>query len=152
MELVTPLNHLIFCYHLLFWHSIFPSIRAFSNELVICIRWPKYWSFSFSVSSFNIYSGLIFLMNKRSLQSKGISRVFSKTAVQFSSVQFSPSVMSDSLQPHKQQHARPPCPSLFLESTQTQVHRVTDAIQTSHPLLTPSPLALNLSQHHGLFK
>ena len=47
------------CYSLLFLPSIFPSIRVFSNELVLCIRWPEYWSFSFSISPSNEYSGLI---------------------------------------------------------------------------------------------
>ena len=54
-----PSNHLIFCYPLLLLLSIFPSIRVFSNESVLCIRWPKYWSFSFSISPSNEYSGLI---------------------------------------------------------------------------------------------
>jgi len=56
---VMPSNHLIVCRHLLFPPSIFPSIRVFSNEPVLPIRWPKYWSFSFSISSSNEYSGLI---------------------------------------------------------------------------------------------
>ena len=56
---VMPSNHLILCHPLLFPPSIFPSIRAFSNESVLCIRWPKYWSFSFSISPSNEYSGLI---------------------------------------------------------------------------------------------
>ena len=54
-----PSNHLILCRPLLLLPSIFPSIRVFSNESVVCIRWPKYWSFSFSISPFNEYSGLI---------------------------------------------------------------------------------------------
>ena len=54
-----PSNHLILCCPLLFLPSIFPSIRVFSNESVLCIRWPKYWSFSFSISPSNEYSGLI---------------------------------------------------------------------------------------------
>ena len=58
IESVMPSNHLILCL-LLLPPSIFPSIRAFSNELVLCIRWPKYWSFSFSISPSNEYSGLI---------------------------------------------------------------------------------------------
>ena len=53
-------NHLILCHPLLHLPSIFPSIRVFSNELALHIRWPKYWSFSFSISSSNEYSGLIF--------------------------------------------------------------------------------------------
>ena len=59
IESVMPSNHLILCCSLLFPLSIFPSIRVFSNESVFCIRWPKYWSFSFSISPSNEYSGLI---------------------------------------------------------------------------------------------
>ena len=68
-ESVMPSNHLILCCPLLFLLSIFSSIRVYSKESVLCIRWPKYWSFSFSISPSNEYSGLIFF--------------------QFSSVQFS---------------------------------------------------------------
>ena len=60
--------------------------------------------------------------------------------------------MSDSLQPHELQHARPSCHHQLLEFTQTHLHRVSDAIQPSHPLLSPSPPAFNLSQHQGLFQ
>ena len=67
------------------------------------------------------------------------------------SVQFSRSVVSNSLQSHEPQHARPVHHQLP-ESTQTHVHWVGDAIQPSHPLSSPSPPALNLSQHQGLFK
>ena len=64
IESVMPSNHLILYCPLLLLPSIFPSIRVFSNELVLCIRWQKYWSFSFSISPFNEYSGLIsFRMN-----------------------------------------------------------------------------------------
>ena len=59
LSLVMPSNHLILCRPLLFPPSIFPSIRVFSNEEVLHIRWPKYWSFSFTISSSNEYSGLI---------------------------------------------------------------------------------------------
>jgi len=58
IEPVMPSNHLILCRPLLLL-SIFPSIRVFSNELALCVRWPKYWSFSFSISPSNEYSGLI---------------------------------------------------------------------------------------------
>ena len=58
IESVMPFNHLILCCPLLLLPSIFLSIRVFSNESVLCIRWPKYWSFSFSVSPFSEYSGL----------------------------------------------------------------------------------------------
>ena len=59
IQLVMPSNHLILCCPLLLLPPIFPSIRVFSNELALCIRWPKYWSFSFSISPSNEYSGLI---------------------------------------------------------------------------------------------
>ena len=59
VESVMPSNHLILCRPLLLLPSIFPSIRVFSKESVLCIRWPKYWSFSFSISPSNEYSGLI---------------------------------------------------------------------------------------------
>ena len=59
IELVMPSNHLILCCPLLLLPSIFPSIRVFSNESALRIRWPKYWSFSFSISPSNEYSGLI---------------------------------------------------------------------------------------------
>ena len=59
IESVISSSHLILCYPLLFPPSVFPSIRVFSNESVLYIRWPKYWSFSFSISPSNEYSGLI---------------------------------------------------------------------------------------------
>ena len=59
MESVMPSNHLILCHPLLLLPSIFSTIRIFSNESALCIRWPKYWSFSFSISPSNEYSGLI---------------------------------------------------------------------------------------------
>ena len=59
IELVMPSNHLILCHPLLLLPSIFPSIRVFSKESVLCIRWPKYWSFSFSISPSSEYAGLI---------------------------------------------------------------------------------------------
>ena len=59
IESVMPSNHLILCHPLLLLPSSFPSSRVFSNESALCIRWPKYWSFSFSISPSNEYSGLI---------------------------------------------------------------------------------------------
>ena len=58
IKMVMPSNHLILCHTLLFLPSIFPSIRVFSNESALYIRWPKYWSFSFNISPSNEYSGL----------------------------------------------------------------------------------------------
>ena len=87
IESVMRLNHLILCHPLLHPPSIFPSIRVFSNESAPCIRWPNFWSFSFSISSSNEYS--VLPMNIPlgwtgwiSLQSKGLSRVFSNITVQ----------------------------------------------------------------------
>ena len=59
IELVMPSSHLILCHRLLLLPPIPPSIRVFSNELTLCMKWPKYWSFSFSISPSNEYSGLI---------------------------------------------------------------------------------------------
>ena len=84
IESVMPSNnYLILCCLLLLPPSIFPSIRVFSNESVLCIRWPKYWSFSFNISPSNEYSGLpLGWACWISLQSNGLSRVFSNTIVQ----------------------------------------------------------------------
>ena len=89
IESVTPSKHLIHCRPLLFLDSIFPSIRVFSNESALHIRWSKYWSFSFNISSSNGHPGLMSLGRTGwiSLQSKGLSRVFSNTTVQ--SINFS---------------------------------------------------------------
>ena len=84
IESLMPSNHLILCRPLLLLPSIFPSIRVFSNESALHIRWPKYWSFSFNISPSKEYSGLISFSwtSWISLQSKGLSRVFSNTTVQ----------------------------------------------------------------------
>ena len=83
-ESMMPSNHLILYCPLLLLPSIFPSIRVFTNESVLHIRWPKYWIFSFNISPSNEYSRLISLgrMGWISLQSKGLSRVFFNTTVQ----------------------------------------------------------------------
>ena len=84
IESVMPSSHLTLCHPLLLLPSIFPSIRVFSNESALHIRWPKYWSFSFNISPSNEHPGLISLgwTGWISLQSKGLSRVFSNTTVQ----------------------------------------------------------------------
>ena len=81
IESVILSKHLILCCPLLLLHSILPSIRVFSNELALCIRWPKCWSFNFSISPSNEYSGLIsFRIDWFDfVLSKGLSRVFSST-------------------------------------------------------------------------
>ena len=99
IESVMPSNHLILCCPLVLLPSIFPSIRVFSNESVIHIRWPKDWGFSFSISP-----------STQDWFPLGVAR----SIRQFSSVQFSHSVMSDSLWPHGLQDIKLPClsPSL----------------------------------------
>ena len=84
IESVMLSNHLILCRPLLLLPSIFPNIRVLSNESAPCIRWPKYWSFSFSISPSNEHPGLIsFRMDWLDLLAvQGLSRVFSNTTVQ----------------------------------------------------------------------
>ena len=81
-EWMMPSNHLILCRPLLLLPSIFPSITVFSNELALCFRWPKYRSFSFSISSSDENSTLMFFrIGLISLQFKGFSSLFSSTTV-----------------------------------------------------------------------
>ena len=98
IELVIPSNHLILCHPLLLRPSVFPRIRVFSSELVLCFKWPKYWSFSFSISPFkkifrNDLPGPIGLI---SLQSKGLSRVFNTTFQKHQFFGAQPSLWSNS--------------------------------------------------------
>ena len=133
-----PSNHLILC-HPLLPPSIFPSIKVFSDESVLHIRWPKYWSFSFSISLCNEYSGLIsFGMDWLDL-----------LAVQIRSFAQSCPTLCDPMN-----HSTPGLPvhHQLPEFTETHVHRVSDAIQPSHPLSSPSLLAPNPSQHQSLFQ
>ena len=80
IESVMPSNNIILSHPLLLLPSIFPSLKVLTNESALCIRWPKYWSFSFSISPFNEYSRLISF--RISLQSKRLSSVFSNTTIQ----------------------------------------------------------------------
>ena len=86
IELVMPSSHLILCHPLLLLPLILASIRVFSNESTLHMRWPKYWSFSFNISLSNEHPGLISFrigsLGWISLQSKGFSRVFSNTTVE----------------------------------------------------------------------
>ena len=177
IQSVMPSNQLILCHLLLLLPSIFPSIRVFSSESVLCIRWPKYWSFSSNESSMNIQDWFpLGLTGLISLQSTGLSRVFSNTTVQkyqFFCVKLSlwsnshiytwllekPSIQFNSVQScltlcNSMDSSTPGLPvhHQLLESTQTHVHWVGDAIQPSHPLTFPPPLAFYLSQHKGLFQ
>ena len=210
IELVMPSNHLILCRPLLLLPSIFPSIRVFSKESALHIRWPKYWSFSFNISPSNEHPGLIsfrmgwldllvvqgtlksFLqhhmskasillrsaffivqlshpcmitrktkaLTRRNFVDKVMSPLFNmlsslaitflpRSSVQFSSVARSCPTLCD---PMNCSMPGLPVHHQLLESTQTHVHRVGDAIQLSHPLSSPFSPALNLSQHQGLFQ
>ena len=124
IESVMPSNHLILCFPLLLLPPIPPSITVFSNELTLHMRWPKYWNFSFSISPSNEHPGLIsFRMDwldlpavqgtlKSLLQHHSSKDSYcSKNVSSNRSDKISRSVLSDSLQPHESQHARPPCPS-----------------------------------------
>ena len=84
IELMMPSNHLILCHPLFLLPSILPSIRVFSNKSVLCIRWPKYWSFSFNISPSSEYSGLTsFRMDWLDLLAvQGTLKSFSNTTVQ----------------------------------------------------------------------
>ena len=106
IESVMPFNHLILCHPLLLLPSIFPSIGVYSSESALHIRWPKYWSFSFSITPSNEYSGLIsfgidWLISQ---QSKGLSRVFSNTAFQKHQF-FSAQPSSQSIHGHRKNHS-----------------------------------------------
>ena len=84
VESMVPSNNLILCRPLLLLPSIFPSIRVFSNESALHIRWPKYWNFSFNISPTSEHPGLIYWLDPGWIASlcKGLSRVFSNTTVQ----------------------------------------------------------------------
>ena len=149
-----PFNHLILCHPLLLPPSIFPSIRAFSNESVLCIRWPKYWSFGFSISPSNEYSGLIsFRMDWLDLLAVQPDSQESSPTPQFKSI--NSSVLSFLYSPtlcNPMDCSTPGFPACLPKFAQTHVHQVSDAIQPSHPLSFPPPSVLNLSQHQGLFQ
>ena len=119
IESVMPSSHLILCRPLLLLPPTPPSIRVFTNELTLHMRWPKNWSFSFSIIPSEEHPGLIFRMDwldllavqetLKSLLQHYSSRALILRCIQL--VQFSRSVVSDSLRPHESQHARLPCPS-----------------------------------------
>ena len=118
IESVMPSSHLILCHPLLLLPPIPPNIRIFSNESTLRMRWPKYWSFSFSIIPSKEIPGMIsfrmdwvdLLAVQGTLKSL-LQHHSSKASIKGYSVQFSSSVVSDSLRPHESQHARPPCPS-----------------------------------------
>ena len=172
-----PSNHLILRRPLLLLPSIFPSIRVFSNESALCIRWPKYWTFSFNISLSNEHPGLIsFRMDWLDLLAvqgtlKSLLQHYSSKAsilwcsdffiVQLSSIhdhwkhhQIISVAQSCLTLCDPMNHSTPGLPvhHRLPEFTETHVHRVSDAIQPSHPLSSPSPPAPNPSQHQSLFQ
>ena len=96
IESVRPSNHLILCCPLLLLPSVFPSIMVFSQELVLCIRWPKYWSFSYGISPSNEYSGLISFRidGMISLLSKGLSSLLQHYNSKVLSLLYDPALTS----------------------------------------------------------
>ena len=88
IELVMPSNHLILCCPLLL-SSVFPSIRVFSSELALCIRWPNYWSFSFSISPSNEYSGLISFKTDCSLPGSSVRGILQARILEWVAIPFS---------------------------------------------------------------
>ena len=152
-----PSNHLILCHPLLLTPSILPSIRVFSNESVLCVRCPKYWSFSFSISPSNEHPGLIsFRMDWLDLAGHTLGNC--PAGVIGQSLEIFLSVVSSVAQScltlcNPMDCSTPGFPVHYQlpELAQTHVHRVSDAVQTSHSLSSPSP-AFNLSQHQGLFQ
>ena len=166
IESVMPSSHLILCHPLLILPPVPPSIRVFSNESALCMRWPKYWSFSFNISPSKEYPGLIsFRMDwldllavqgtqKSLLQhhsSKASIPRYSAFQLQFSSVQLLSRVLLF-CDPMNRSTPGLPVHHQLQEFTQTHVHRVSDAIQPSHPLSSPSPPAANPSQHQSFFQ
>ena len=144
IESVMPSSHLILCCPLLLLPPIPPSIRVFSNESSLRMRWPKYWSFSFSIIpclnlSFNLLA----------------CHAVSSTSLDLVSLSSVSSVVQSCLTLCDPTNCRMPGLPVHYQLpdfTQTHVHQVSDAIQPSHPLSSPSPLAPNPSQHQSLFQ
>ena len=130
----------------------FSSVQSISRVQFFATPW-----ISACQTAFPVYHQLLelsdftFTFHFHALEKKLTSQRYKSSLQLIYSVQFSCLVMSDSLWPRGLQHARPPCPSPTPGFTQTQVHWVSDAIQPSHPLSSPSPPAFSLFQHQGLF-
>ena len=135
------------------WKPSFFEVAHMSSSLDICSGYlEKKLKREFTFTANNVYiSSHSSYLTMWQLQYSMWFQLKILTFVEHS-VQFSCSVVSDSLRPHESQHSRPPCPSPTPEFTQIHVHRVSDAIQPSHPLSSPFPPALNPSQHQSLFQ
>ena len=156
-----PSSHLILCLilsHLLLLPSIPPSIRVFSSESALRMSWPKYWSFSFSISPSKEIPGLIsFRMDWLETLKSLLRHDNSKASILQCSAFFmvsSVQLLSRVRLCDPMNRSTPDLPVLHQlpEFTQTHVHRVGDAIQSSYPLSSPSSPAPNPSQHQGLFQ
>jgi len=135
------------CIRMLFLGNYENAVLGFWNwhtMLVVGSQTSTQWKQTFQGG---VRKGLAAWWSKKILHHNWIWQLAS---VQFSSVQFSCSVVSDSLQPHELQHTRSPCPSPTPRVHSAHIHRVSDAIQPSHLLSSPSPLAPNPSQHRNL--
>ena len=182
-----PSSHLILCHPFLLLPSIPPSVKVFSNESTLRMRWPKYWSFSFSIISSKEIPGLIsFRMDwldllavqgtLKSLLQHHSSKASILQCSAFFTVQLSHPYMTTGktitltrwilvgkvmsllwigptfCNPMNRSMPGLPVHHHLPEFTQTHIHRVRDAIQSSHPGLSPSPPAPNPSQHQSLFQ
>ena len=165
IESVMPSSHFILCHPLFLLPPIPPSIRVFSNESTLRMRWPKYWSFSFSIIPSKEHPGPIsFRMDwldllavqgtLKSLLQHHSSKASILRHSPFFTVQLSHPYMLCPILCDSLDYSPPgfPVHHQLPEFTQTHVHRVGDAIQPSHPLSSPSPPAPNPSQHQGLFQ
>ena len=145
IESVMPSSHLILCRPLLLLPPVPPSIRVFSNESTLYMRWPKYWSFSVSIIPSKEIPGLIsFRMDWLDLLAvQGTLK---------SLLQHHSSKASTLCYPMNRSTPGLPVHHQLPQFTQTHVHQVHDAIQPSHSLSSPSPPAPNLSQHQSLLQ
>ena len=154
---VMPSNYLILCHPHLLLPSIFPSIRVFSNKSALRNRWPKYCSFSISPS--NEYSVLISfridwldLLTVQGTLKSPLQHHSSKASIHWHSAFFTAQLCPTLCDPMNSSIPGLPVHHQLPEFTQTHVHRVGDAIQPSHPLLSPFPPASSPSQHQSLFQ
>ena len=177
IESVMPSSHLILCHPLLLLPPIPPSIRVFSNEPTLRMRWPKYWSFSFSIIPSKEIPGLIFFRmdqldllavqgTLKSLLQHHSSKASILQCSAFFTIQLSHPYMITGKTialTRRQSHVQLcnpmdcstpgfPVHHQLLELAQTHVHRVSEAIQPSHPLSSPFPPVPNPSQLQSLFQ
>ena len=154
--LIFVMAHGIFFFLLIFLIFIFIYLAALCLSCNMCdlLPWPGIEPWLPALGAQNLSHQTSREVPTWDLCTNKISSLFIISSVSLSgcSVQFSHSVVSDSLRPHESQHARPPCSSQTPGVYSNYAHRVSDVIQPSHPLSSPSPPAPNPSQHQGLFQ